>query len=105
MPFEPDNGEQNHSSTKEEINLSKPRQYKVMLHNDDYTPMDFVVDILINIFSKDKISAMQVMLNVHNLGRGVCGVYPFEIAETKTQRVHDLAAEFEYPLKASMEEE
>ena len=105
MPFEPDKGGQEHSSADEKTDLSKPRQYKVMLHNDDYTPMDFVVDILESIFSKDKIAAMQVMLNVHNLGKGVCGVYPFEIAETKTQRVHDLATEHEYPLKASMEEE
>lgn len=105
MPFEPNKGEQGQSSTDEKTDLAKPKKYKVMLHNDDYTPMDFVVDILESIFSKDKIAAMQVMLNVHNLGRGVCGVYPFEIAETKTQRVHDLATEHEYPLKASMEEE
>jgi ATP-dependent Clp protease adaptor protein ClpS len=85
--------------------IDVPRQYKVILHNDDYTPMDFVVEILIEVFKKDELTATQIMLNVHNLGRGICGVYPYEIAETKVARVHELAQQHEYPLQASMEAE
>ncbi len=105
MPFEPDQGPIGHGSTEEKTGLEHPKHYKVLLHNDNYTPMDFVVDLLITIFGKDRFSAMQVMLNVHNLGHGVCGVYTYEIAETKLAKVHELANQHEYPLKATMEEE
>jgi ATP-dependent Clp protease adaptor protein ClpS len=89
----------------DESKIEVPRLYKVVLHNDDYTPMDFVVQILTSVFKKDEIAATQIMLNVHNLGRGVCGVYTYEIAETKVARVHQLAEQNEYPLHASMEAE
>ena len=105
MTHEPDHGPIENSSTKEQTGLDKPRQYKVLLHNDDYTPMDFVVDILISVFGKTEMAAMQVMLNVHNLGKGVCGVYSYEVAETKLARVHEMANQSEYPLRGSMEEE
>ena len=82
-----------------------PKQYKVILHNDDYTPMDFVVEILVDVFFKDEETAAQIMMNVHLQGQGICGVYSYEIAETKIVRVHELAAQYEYPLKASMEVE
>ena len=85
--------------------LKRPPLFKVVLINDDYTPMDFVVEILIEVFKKDELTATQIMLNVHNLGKGICGVYPFEIAETKVARVHELAQLHEYPLQASMEAE
>jgi ATP-dependent Clp protease adaptor protein ClpS len=91
--------------TEDTQEIDVPRQYKVILHNDDYTPMDFVVEILIEVFKKDELAATQIMLNVHNLGRGVCGIYPYEIAETKVARVHELATLHEYPLQASMEAE
>lgn len=87
----------------DEKKIDTPRLYKVILHNDDYTPMDFVVQILMSVFKKDELAATQIMLNVHNLGRGVCGVYTYEIAETKVARVHQLAEQNEYPLHASME--
>lgn len=91
--------------TDNTIKVQPPRMYKVVLHNDDYTPMDFVVDILIHIFRKDESAATQIMLNVHHKGKGICGAYPYEIAETKVEQVHELAEEHEYPLKASMEVE
>ena len=89
--------------TQDEKKIEIPRQYKVILHNDDYTPMDFVVQVLMSVFKKDELAATQIMLNVHNLGKGVCGVYSYEIAETKVARVHQLAEQNEYPLHASME--
>lgn len=88
---------------KKEVDL--PKLFKVILHNDDYTPMDFVVEILIEVFRKDELSATRIMLNVHNQGRGICGVFTYEIAETKVEIVHKLAEQNEYPLHASMEAE
>jgi len=101
--YERGNSGQIDTQDKQKIEL--PKQYKVILHNDDYTPMEFVVEILIDVFKKDELTATNIMLNVHNIGRGVCGVYTYEIAETKVARVHDLAQQYEYPLKASMEAE
>ncbi len=95
----------NQTSIDNDQKVELPRQYKVLLHNDDYTPMDFVVDILMSVFRKDEKSATQIMLNVHNLGRGICGVFTYEIAETKVAQVHKLAEQHEYPLHASMEAE
>ena len=107
MSQEPGKHRGSHTGTEEqtEFEVQIPRKYIVVLHNDDYTPMDFVIDVLMQIFGKDEMAAMQIMLNIHHLGTGVCGVFPFEIAEMKITRVHDLAAKSEYPLRASMEEE
>lgn len=105
MPDSPNKQTQGGTSIEESYDLDHPRQYKVLLHNDDYTPMEFVVEVLMNVFGKDEMTAMQIMLNVHHLGAGTCGVYPYEIAETKVARVHDLAEKNEHPLRASMEEE
>jgi ATP-dependent Clp protease adaptor protein ClpS len=90
---------------KEEIDekIKEPSMYRVLLHNDDYTTMDFVVEVLVFIFHKTHEEANQIMLNVHEKGVGVCGVYTFEIAETKVETVHRLAQENEFPLKCSME--
>lgn len=77
----------------------------MLLHNDDYTTMDFVVEILIQVFGKSLEKATQIMLNVHNKGKGVCGIYPREIAETKVQTVHNLASKNGFPLKSTMEKE
>ena len=82
-----------------------PKRYKVIIHNDDYTPMEFVVEVLMEIFKMGEITATQIMWNIHHQGKGICGVYSYEIAETKVVRVHELAAQFEYPLRASMEVE
>ena len=98
-------GSSNQIDTEDKQRIELPKQYKVILHNDDYTPMEFVVEVLIEVFKKDELAATNIMLNVHNLGQGVCGIYSYEIAETKVARVHDLAQQFEYPLKASMEAE
>ncbi len=78
--------------------------YRVLLMNDDYTPMDFVVDVLADIFGKSEEEAVQIMLKVHVEGAGLAGVYPFEIAETKVEEVHERARAAGHPLQATMEE-
>ncbi len=83
----------------------QPRLFKVLLHNDDYTTMEFVVMILMNIFHHSHESAVKIMLHVHEKGIGVAGVYSFEVAETKTKKARDLAREYEYPLRCTMEPE
>jgi ATP-dependent Clp protease adaptor protein ClpS len=82
----------------------RPRLFKVLLHNDDYTTMQFVVEILESVFHKSPAEAHRIMMNVHTGGHGVCGAYPHEIAETKVALVHDQAREHGFPLRASMEE-
>ncbi len=87
----------------EENNIEEPRLYKVLLHNDHYTTMDFVIFILTSLFHKTINDATQIMLKVHNSGVGVAGVYTREICEMKIDMVHNLAAENEFPLRCSME--
>lgn len=82
-----------------------PRKYKVLLLNDDYTPMDFVVDVLKHFFHLNEETAIQVMLQVHFQGKGVCGVFTRDIAETKVAMVNDYSRENQHPLLASMEPE
>jgi len=84
--------------------LKQPRMYKVLLHNDDYTTMEFVVFVLQSIFHRSEGEAVQVMLHVHRNGMGVAGVYTPEVAETRVAQVHELAKRHEYPLRASAEE-
>ncbi|WP_345993546.1 ATP-dependent Clp protease adaptor ClpS [Sulfurimonas sp. HSL-1716] len=88
-----------------ELSLMTPKRYKVLLLNDDYTSMDFVIDILMNVFHKNYQQAEVIMLEIHRTERGLCGVYSYEIAETKVMQVHKLAREQGFPLKAVMEEE
>jgi ATP-dependent Clp protease adaptor protein ClpS len=83
----------------------KPPLFKVILHNDDYTTMQFVIDVLEAIFHKSPAEAHRVMMQVHTRGHGLCGVYPYEVAETKVTQVHDRAREQGFPLRASLEEE
>lgn len=85
--------------------VNTPRLYAVVLHNDDYTPMDFVVEILAKIFRKGPAEAEEVMLLVHNEGSGVAGVYPFDIAVTKKAQAERSAGEKGYPLKLTLAEE
>jgi ATP-dependent Clp protease adaptor protein ClpS len=85
--------------------VSKPSMYKVIILNDDYTTMDFVVEILIKIFTKTLEKANKIMLNVHRRGKGICGLYTREIAETKIETVHTLAQAQGFPLKCTMEKE
>jgi len=91
------------SETDQEV--EEPPLYKVMLLNDDYTTMEFVVEVLIYVFQKSSEEAMQIMLNVHRNGVGICGIYPYEIAETKVDTVESLARENGFPLKCIMERE
>jgi ATP-dependent Clp protease adaptor protein ClpS len=84
--------------------IKEPSLYKVILLNDDYTTMDFVVQILINVFHKTKEEATTIMLSVHRKGAGLCGVYAKEIAETKVAIVEEIAQQHEFPLKCTMEE-
>lgn len=84
--------------------LKKPPLYKVVLINDDYTPMEFVVEILQIFFGKDRDQATQIMLHVHTQGKGVCGLFPRDIAETKVNQVNNYARENDHPLLCMMEE-
>jgi ATP-dependent Clp protease adaptor protein ClpS len=81
-----------------------PSLYRVLMHNDDYTTMEFVVEVLEGIFHKSATDAHHIMLNIHNEGTGVCGTFPHEIAETKVARVHRLARQAGFPLRCSLEE-
>jgi ATP-dependent Clp protease adaptor protein ClpS len=84
--------------------LKPPQLYQVVLLNDDYTPMEFVVDVLERIFSLDRTRATRIMLEVHTRGKGVCGVFTFEIAETKVAQVMTYARQHQHPLLCTMEE-
>jgi ATP-dependent Clp protease adaptor protein ClpS len=84
--------------------IKEPPLYRVVLINDDYTPMEFVVNILEAVFSMERTRATQVMLEVHTKGKGICGVYNFEIAETKVAQVMGLAQQHQHPLLCTMEE-
>jgi len=90
--------------TSSEERLKRPRRYKVLLHNDDFTTMEFVVWILQHVFHHDEATATAIMLHVHRHGIGVAGVYPREIAETRVAQVDALAREHEFPLRTSLEE-
>lgn len=83
----------------------KPAMYKVLVLNDDYTPMEFVVHILERFFNKNRQEATDIMLHVHRRGVGVCGIYTYEVAETKVQQVMDFARSNEQPLQCTMEKE
>jgi ATP-dependent Clp protease adaptor protein ClpS len=89
--------------TDEKTKVKEPSLYKVLLHNDDYTSMEFVVLLLEKVFHKSIAEATRIMLNVHQQGIGIAGVYHKEIAETKVAIVHDLAQKNEYPLRCSLE--
>ncbi len=85
--------------------IKRPKMYKVVLLNDDYTTMDFVVEVLVTVFRKNVAEATKIMLDVHERGRGIVGVYTYDIARTKIMLVEDMAKERDFPLKAVMEEE
>ncbi len=89
----------------DEVKIKYPKKYKVFMLNDDYTSMEFVIDILISIFHKSYKQAETIMLDIHKKERGLCGVYTHEIAETKVMQVHAKAKDNGFPLKATMEEE
>ena len=92
------------TKTRAERRLKKPKLYKVLLHNDDYTTMEFVVFVLQSIFHRSEAEAVQIMLHVHRNGIGVAGVYSHEVAETRIAQVEALARRDEFPLRCSLEE-
>lgn len=91
--------------TKTRPKTKKPSLYKVLLLNDDYTPMEFVVHVLERFFSKGREEATRIMLHVHQKGIGVCGVFTYEVAETKVAQVMDFARQHQHPLQCRMEKE
>ena len=93
------------TETRRQERVKKPRMYRVLMHNDDYTTREFVVEVLRSVFRHSESEAVRIMLHVHYNGLGVAGVYTREVAETKIQTVEQLAREREYPLQLSMEPE
>jgi len=91
--------------TKTRPKTKRPSLYKVLLLNDDYTPMEFVVHVLERFFNKGREDATRIMLHVHHKGVGVCGVYTFEIAETKVNQVMEFSRQHQHPLRCTMEKE
>jgi ATP-dependent Clp protease adaptor protein ClpS len=91
--------------TRTRLQTKKPAMYRVLLLNDDFTPMDFVVHVLERFFGKNRQEATEIMLHVHRRGVGVCGLYSFEVAETKVNLVMDYARKNEHPLQCTMEKE
>ena len=92
-------------ATKTRVRTKKPSMYRVLILNDDYTPMEFVVLILERFFNKSREQATRIMLHVHQKGVGVCGVYTYEVAEPKVAQVMDMARRNEHPLQCTMEKE
>ena len=90
---------------KPKSKIRKPRMYKVVILNDDYTPMRFVTAILMTYFNKDKVEADAIMLDIHKKGKGIAGIYPFDIAETKLQLIIKHARKEQHPLQAKLESE
>ncbi|MHB9293892.1 putative ATP-dependent Clp protease adaptor protein ClpS [Hollandina sp. SP2] len=101
MPLHTKNGTLFATQKKEKF--KEPEEFRVILCNDHYTTMDFVVEILITVFHKDQLEANRIMLEVHQKGRGVVGQYPWDIAQTKAQQVHILARQHEFPLRCLVE--
>jgi ATP-dependent Clp protease adaptor protein ClpS len=102
-----EDGEDGEGSTsiQTRTRTKKPSLYRVLILNDDYTPMEFVVFVLERIFNKSREEATHIMLHVHQHGVGVCGIYTYEVAETKVAQVMDLARRNEHPLQCTMEKE
>ena len=91
--------------TESETKLEKPKLFKVLLHNDDFTTMEFVVFVLSYVFQRDETEAISIMLKVHNEGVGVAGIYPYDVAYMKSHKTMNLAKSREYPLLCTIEEE
>ncbi len=104
-PFDPSKERDRGVATKQRPKSARPARFKVILYNDDYTPMEFVVMVLERLFGKSPSAATQIMLQIHKGGMGVAGVYVLEIAETKSTAVQRLAEERGYPLRCGVEKE
>jgi len=105
MPDLPDIEREGDVLTESETKLEKPKLFKVLLHNDDFTTMEFVVFVLQYVFNKNDLDAFSIMLKVHNEGVGIAGIYPYEIAKTKFEKTMNLARTREYPLLCTIEAE
>jgi len=105
MPDFPDIEHDSDVLTESETKLEKPKMYKVVLHNDDFTTMEFVVFILTTVFMRTTAEAFMIMLKVHNEGVGIAGVYSYEIANMKAEKAMNLSKAHEYPLLCTVEEE
>lgn len=105
MPEFPDIEQDGEVLTEREAKLEKPKLFKVILHNDDFTTMEFVVFVLQHVFLRDEAEAFAIMLKVHNEGVGVAGIYSYEIATMKSEKAINLARAHEYPLLCTVEEE
>ena len=109
MSEDRDTGDNNGASTnvvvKSRPKTKKPSLYKVLMLNDDYTPMEFVVHVLERFFGKNHEEATQIMLHVHRRGVGICGIYTYEVAETKVTQVVDYARKHQHPLQCTLEKE
>lgn len=93
-----------HTQEQDAVRTAPPSLFRVLMHNDDYTTMEFVVEVLEMVFHKSPTDAHRIMLCIHNEGMGVCGIFPHEIAETKVARVHRMARQAGFPLRCSLEE-
>ena len=102
-PHDPTGIIQEDAGVQQKPRLQEPKLYRVILHNDHYTTMDFVVEVLVCVFQKTSAEAMQLMLDVHKKGAGLCGVFTYDVAQTKVDRVHAMARERQFPLKCSSE--
>lgn len=91
-------------SQKSKVKVKKPKQYKVIMHNDDYTTMEFVIEVLVRIFNKKLEEAQKIMIDVHKAGKGIAGIYSYDIAMTKANTAMSWAKEEEFPFKLSVEE-
>ena len=104
MPPHPAGVFQEDAGVQQKPRVQEPKLFRVLLHNDHYTTMDFVVKVIVAVFHKPAAEATKIMLDVHKKGHGVVGVYTWDIATTKVTQVHEMARENEFPLRASCEE-
>ncbi len=105
MPEFPDSDLEGDVLTEKKVRVEKPKLFKVLLHNDDFTTMEFVVFVLMHVFLRNEVEAVAVMLQVHNEGVGIAGVYSYEVANMKAEKAMNLARAREYPLLCTVEEE
>jgi Uncharacterized conserved protein len=104
MPLDPAGTLQEDAGVQQKPRLQEPKLFRVVLHNDNYTTMDFVVKVIVSVFHKPAAEATKIMLDVHKKGHGVVGVFTWDIATTKVSQVHEMARRSEFPLRASCEE-
>ncbi|MDT8441547.1 MAG: ATP-dependent Clp protease adaptor ClpS [Desulfuromonadales bacterium] len=95
--------DKSHVEQRQRAGCSRPPLFRVLMHNDDYTTMEFVVEALMAVFHKGPTEANRIMLHIHFKGAGVCGVFPFEVAETKVAKVHAMARARGFPLRCSLD--